>query len=1600
MAESQHLARIAIVGMAGRFPGAADVDAFWRDIRDGVDRITRFDAAELRAAGVPDELLRDPAYVPARGVLADADHFDAARFGMSAREAETLDPQQRVFLECALAALEDAGRADRDPRQIVGVFAGAGASEYAGSPAAARAAGDYQLAIGGEKDFLATRVAHRLDLRGPCMTVQSACSTALVAVCVACQSLLAYQCDVALAGGVAIGLPLGVGYLYRPGMVLSPDGTCRPFAADAAGTVPGDGVGVVALRRLEDALADGDEVLAVLCGFGLTNDGAARQSFAAPGIDGQAAAIAQALAMAEFEPATITYVETHGTGTALGDPVEVAALAQAFRGDPRRGACALGSVKANIGHLDAAAGIASLIKVVQMLRHRELPPSRHVARVNPRLELEATPFCIHTTRRPWDPPGPRRAGVSSFGVGGTNAHVVLEEAPPPVSSYARPGPQLLPLSAATKPALAALEAALAQHLTQHPDQALADVAYTLQAGRRAQRHRRAVVCDDHAAAIAALASEAAIDADEPAEVVFLFPGHGAGYPDMGRELCDAFPSFCADLDEGLELLRARTGIELRPALFPAAGEEDSARVQLTHATLGQPAIFLVEWALGRLLQACGVRPCALLGHSLGEFAAACLAGVLSLADALVLVAERGALIAGTSAGTMLAVGLTPAELAPLLGDDLELAAINGPAQCVVAGRPAAASALAVRLADRGVACRSLAVPYAFHSWAMDPIVAPFIAAAGRVSLHAPQLPLISSAHADLLGEQATDPAYWGHHLRAPVRFEAALRRVAGPSRVLLEVGPGDTLTTLVRRHPDLAFADALATLRRAGEPRVTTPFLRALGRLWERGVPVTLAPVRSGPQRRVRLPTYPFDRSRYWRDVTPSTRPPDPVHRPTATRPHDLGDYFHRPVWRAAPLSASSIPVGQHLIFADTAGLALALRSVLPAGCTTLVHAGDRFARTGPADYTLRPTEPADYAALLDALAADGRRPDHILHLWGVDADERPIAAALDRGLLAVLRLVRALHRESTARPLRLLVVTCGATAAAGTPVDRPAQAMTLVLPRVLPEEYPHVRCGTVDLARADVTPPALHQLAAELSHELGALASTEPAPIARRGVQRFALGHEPQRVDAPSTPAMRRHGAYLITGGLGGIGLVLARHLAGPGVRLALLGRTGLPPRALWPEILASDPSPAPDGLAARILAVEDLERAGAEVLIVTADVACPAAMRRAMATIRARFGALDGVVHAAGVAAGGIIQRQTDAEVHAALAPKVHGALLLAELTAGDPLTCFVLCSSLTAIGGGFGQLAYAAANCFLDAFALDLRRRGVPAVAIAWDGWSEVGMAARGARGPGHSHEPHPLLGASVLRTASFELHRRRLDPEHDWVLAEHRLHRRPTLPGTAFLELAWAAAATRIGAGSILLRDVILLAPLAADEAIELWTVTRRTTDGWVIELHGPAQMHMHCTATALDRAPRTIALDRLRDGCDPRDPADLLRERRHIDLGAHWRCTQRLWTGPQHAVVELLADDDVHPLHPAALDMAAGCASHLAAAELLPHSYAAVRVHGPLRGRLLASARLVARGPRALRFDVGVYDEQGEVLLEIDDYCLTVIRPANRAEERP
>ncbi|HEX2643690.1 MAG TPA: type I polyketide synthase, partial [Thermoanaerobaculia bacterium] len=783
---------IAVVAMAGRFPGASDIEALWEDLCAGVESITFFSREELEAAGVDPALLDDPRYVPARAVLDDIDRFDAPFFGFGARDAELMDPQLRLFLETCWEVIERAGYDTETWRGSIGVFGGMGMSGYLlhnllTHPRLIAEAGALQIRILNDANYLVAQAAYRLNLTGPSLAVQTACSTSLVATCVACQSLLNYQCDAALAGGVLVSVPQRVGYLVQSG-VTSPDGHCRAFDAAAQGAVEGSGVGVVMLKRLADALADGDRIHAVIKGFATNNDGSSKASFTAPGVDGQVEVVAMAQALAGVDPATVTYVEAHGTGTPLGDPIEVAALAEVFgAATDQKGFCALGSIKTNIGHLDAAAGIAGLIKTVLAAERGVIPASLNFQAPNPQIDFANSPFYVNAETRAWTPPAgvPRRAGVSAFALGGANAHVVVEEPPAVAPGDAAPAWQLLVLSARTEAALEAATGRLIDHLKNHPEldgpdgSGFADLAFTLQAGRRAFPYRRTVVCRGREDAIAALERRdprrVLTGWAEPREgVAFLLSGLGNQHAGMARGLHEQIPAFAAHLDEVSEALRPHLGEDERRALFKGAEEAEGEGLdfralvgrsgpggeagRLARTALAQPALFAVEVALARLLMDWGLRPQALLGFSLGEYTAAHLAGVLALPDAARLVAGRARLIDELPAGAMLAVPLPETDVRTRLSPDLSISAIAGPALTIVAGPEAAVAALEENLSKEGLTVRRLQTTHAFHSTMMEPAVARLRELLRGVELRAPEIPYLSNVTGTwITAEQATDP---------------------------------------------------------------------------------------------------------------------------------------------------------------------------------------------------------------------------------------------------------------------------------------------------------------------------------------------------------------------------------------------------------------------------------------------------------------------------------------------------------------------------------------------------------------------------------------------------------------------------------------------------------------------------------------------------------------------------------------------------------------------------------------------------------------------------------------------------------------------------
>jgi acyl transferase domain-containing protein len=911
MSEQSYESEIAIIGMAGRFPGAINMSEFWDNLCGGVEAITFFSEEELLEAGVPSHFLADPNYIRAKGILQDTDMFDAYFFGMTPREAEIMDPQQRLFLECAWEALEDGGYDAERFNGRIGVYAGTGMSTYLFNlllnPDMMRLAGFFQIKLANDKDFLATRVSYKLGLKGPSVSIQTACSTSLVAVHMACQTLLGGECDMALAGASSVSFPHKTGYLYEKNGIMSPDGHCRAFDAESRGTVAGNGVAVVVLKRLPDAIADRDHIHAVIKGSAVNNDGSLKPGFTSPSIEGQSTVIRDALLMAGSEPDDISYVETHGTGTPLGDEVEITALKEAHHGRSRSKPCALGSVKTNIGHLDTAAGVVGLIKTVLALKHGRIPPSLNLKRANPKLGLDDSPFYVNTALCEWSSNGgPRRAGVSSFGIGGTNAHVIVEQAPAREDSEGSRPYSLLILSTRTETAIELATDRLADHLEQNQELSLADIAYTLQVGRKEFTNRRIAICRNVDEAVKALRTRdpkrviTSVVASKRTPVAFMFPGVGDHYVNMAAQLYETEPSFRKHFDTCLRHLRAHTGIDFKEVLHPhgtamaqgaqspvaaiaetrinlkdmlrrGSEQANPAASRLNQTELAQPAVFIVEYALARMWMDFGVVPQSLIGYSLGEHVAACVAGVFSLEDGLMLVARRAQMIGELPPGAMVAVAAEANQIEPLLPERVSVSALDGPMQSVASGPTGAIEELEYRLAEKNLTFNRLRVRHAFHSEMMVPMKDAFIQLVSKVRLMPPKIPFISTLTGRWITEnEATDPVHWGRQMCEPIRFSEGLKQLADSGvRTLLEVGPGQNLSSIAIQNIARSGAqpfNAVQSLRSSYEQEPDESLLvRSLGKLWLSGVSIDWAAYHSQERlNRVPLPTVPFERQRYW----------------------------------------------------------------------------------------------------------------------------------------------------------------------------------------------------------------------------------------------------------------------------------------------------------------------------------------------------------------------------------------------------------------------------------------------------------------------------------------------------------------------------------------------------------------------------------------------------------------------------------------------------------------------------------------------------------------------------------------------------------------
>jgi acyl transferase domain-containing protein/acyl carrier protein len=1367
---------IAIIGMSGRFPGANTVAEFWKNLCEGKETIKRFDHAELSEAGLPQDLLQNSLFVPARGILEKIDCFDAAFFSYTPREAELLDPQQRIFLECAWSAIEDAGYNPLQQLPHTGVFAGCNQNTYQlfhvidSEETLSKIHG---LVIYSDKDFLATRVSHKLNLQGPSYTLQSACSTSLVAIHAACQSLLALECDMALAGGVSVVFPQ-VGYMYQPGGVFSPDGHCRAFDQKAEGTLGGDGVGIVVLKRMEDALKDNDNIYAIILGTAINNDGSHKASYAAPSVEGQMRVIQETLEVADVDPTTIQYIETHGTGTPIGDLVEITALQRIFEAHHVGiGACKIGSLKPNIGHLDQAAGVANIIKAALSVKHGIIPPSLYCESPHPELNFDSSPFEINTQLSEWPVKKfPRRAGVSSFGFGGTNAHAILEETPVfnKKNRSSTRSSHLLLISARSKKALNSYSEAIKEYLLHQSCESFSDVAYVLKTGRPYFNKRLFLVADSAINAKEILSNkdskfylEGDFNPEKTLPLYFLFPGQGAQYIQMGKGLYESEPFFQQEINMAAKLLH-NYNIDLLELIFPTGEDVLVNEEKIYQARYSQLILFIFEYALAKLFLYYGVKPKGLLGHSIGEYAAACLAGVFSFEDALQLVLCRGELVQQLPSGVMLSIEIAVDEMTShflVKEEKISLAAINTPKHCVVAGEEKYILLLEGELQQRKINHQRLRVSYAFHSPMLEPILASFHQTVSSLTKSAFNIPFISSVTGDWITQaQATSSTYWVEHLRQSVLFSkgSGVLLRDGPG-LFLEVGPGKILGSLIKQSPDFSSHHIVLNSVRPAKRNESDIkiFLIVLGNLWLNGVDINWKNYYAHENRqRISLPTYPFERTRYF--LSPKKLDGVSANKTKKSYRLPLQHWLYAPTWTRMPLYKNDatrntdscfFAVSTELDFVQLLKTTVEKNNMRFYGAILSEDSIEKMDNIFQINYTLQ----KGFDKMIEYFNENNQHPDKIL--YAISLSKKKYTVTPQENLKVFLGFIQLLIKINTLKPLQLLITTTGSRDVLGTEELNEIYYPLLGIVRVVSQEYPHLNCRIVDF---EVSIPFQYYMN-DLIEEW--MSWADEKIVAYRGKSRFCERFESCMIKNQKTHEFIKMGSViLITGGLGEVGLILASYLVKKyQARLILVGRSSVPEKTEWDKYV-------------KFKSLKNMLDEGATILFEQADVSDRDQMHRVFSNAMHQFGKIDGIIHAAGVSGSQIFKglkdtREEDIDLH--FKAKVEGVKMIKSLLdeMKIPVQFCILQSSLFGIVGGPGTGIYSAATSFMDSFALSQARGGninPRWISINWDAWLPAHFTSNGlsdlAMTPEEIHQVFECILASWQQgnivVSIFDLH----------------------------------------------------------------------------------------------------------------------------------------------------------------------------------------------------------------------------------------------------
>jgi acyl transferase domain-containing protein/acyl carrier protein len=1646
--------RLAIIGMACRMPGANNVEEFWNNLKNGVESLSVFTDEELLDSGVDPALISSPHYVKSRGIVNNASHFDASFFGFTPREAELLDPQHRIFLECCWHALEDAAYNHDKTNARIGVYGGVGTNWHLGEvnnhPDVVKFSNGASVVTSNDKDYVTTRVSYKLNLTGPSVNVQTACSTSLVALVLGMNSLLSYQCDMVLVGGATIETPEKKGYIYQEGGMESPDGRCRPFDSNAKGTVFSRGAGVVLLKRLEDAIRDKDHIYAVVLGGAINNDGNVKAGFTAPSVQGQVEVAIEAMERAGVSAESISFVEAHGTATQLGDPIEVSSLSQSFRNYTEdKQFCALGSVKGHIGHTDVASGAAGLIKSALALKYAQLPASLNFESPNPKIDFENSPFFVNTELRELRRNGtPLRALVNSFGVGGTNACIILEEPPETKRAETHRQPNVLVLSAKTDTALNSLTENLKRYVEKNPDLELNDIAYTCQTGRKSFRHRRFVVFNDRDDLVDRLnnpARNAIIDTvceKEDRPVIFAFPGQGNQYVGMGCELYQNEKVFRDTVDECCELLTPILDLDLRDIIFAQGDAAAAAADKLNQTYITQPSLFVISYAHAKLWMSMGIMPAAMVGHSVGEYVAACLSGVLSLEDALKAVARRGKLIQDLPGGSMLAVLMPEEKVLPFLTPTVEIAAVNSPNLTVVAGPTPDIAELENRLTAEKIFHKRLDTSHAFHSAMMEPALPEFAKVFADIKLNAPAIPIASTVTGKWLApEEATDSNYWVQHVRRAVRFSDAVQTILASDTpyIILESGPGHSLESAVKYQLDKESPHTIiGSMRAATDAGHDTEFLlNAVGKLWAAGHPISWDDFYSPYEpRRVSIPGYPFERQKFALDFK---NKPAAIQVKDNEKKKDIGEWFYFPSWKRTPSAEMSLLKQENgaentkrcwIIFKDESGLSDAIVSRLErlGDEVITVSPADDFAQAGDNNFFIRPRVKNDYEELVKTLKNAGKKPGRILHLWNVESKNAETTLELiDRmetlAFYSPLFIEQSFIKLYASDNIRLIVAANGAFDVAGEGVQNPAKALSLGPCRVIGNEFPTFTSRFVDIELPQDAKAI--EIAARNIIDEALLNSGETVAAYRRGY-RWTENYDPVYLNPAEKlpPVFRENGVFLITGGLGGLSLAIARHITKTiKANFVLIYRSTMPERGAWENWLAEHGEN--DSTSEKIRGVLELEKSGNRVMLAEADVTDLQNMARVKREAEEILGKINGVIHSAGTAGGGILSLKTEEMAAEVLDPKVKGTLVLDNLFGKEDLDFFILFSTITSVLGEAGRGDYCAANCFMDAF-VNYRncRRPQFMTSLNWGAWGEIGMAARWEETKAKKKIPqavkkrdeNSLFIELAAKDGQQEIYEVLLDPVKDWIINSHLVFGIPTLVGTAFLEIVYQFAELKNPGQTPVLENKNFISPLMFEPDKEKRVRLFVQETGGKFKFAFKSQLvekdankgfwHEHFKGELLiepGNGLRRFDLDELSArtnlGVDtePFYIIDKTLDMQFLDYGQRWDSLKEVKIGEKEWLAKIELDENLSEdlqtfsFHPALADLAFAAAVKLVVdTAFLPSAYKKIELKAPFTSTLWSHLRLNGEfqpGAETVSFDITIMNPDGKELATVERYSL-------------